>query len=106
MSDDRFTRDDENEPDDERARAAGTALRHGIHALLVASWPRWLEPREMELALVARRVPRTLRAMMEEDRARPYEMRLYEEREVQNSNNSQRHKVYRALVRKAPPTLF
>lgn len=106
MSDDRFDRDEPFDLNDAESVRVRAALRAQIHSLLVATWPRWWEPRDLENALIARRVPRTLRDMMAEDRLRPFAERLYEEREVPNVNNSQKHKVYRALIRSVDPTLF
>lgn len=81
------------------------ALRDRIKSLMVACWPRWLSPFEIEMSLVARRVPRTMREMLEDDRKLPEHLRQFEEKEVPNAKRG-KHKVYRVIVRAAPPTLF
>lgn len=64
MTDDRWDDDDDFEVENADHRRQVATLRARIEALLIATYPRWLEPRQIEQALIARRVPRTLRAMM------------------------------------------
>jgi hypothetical protein len=105
MSDDRFERDEAGQ--DDQGSMPDPTIKQRINSLLVATWPRWWSPHEMEIAVPVRRTPRAMREMLAEDRARPFEQRLYEEKEVENTSTGKgKHKVYRALIHKAPPTLF
>lgn len=103
MSDDRF----ERALDEVSAHAPDTTIKDRIHALLVGTWPRWWSPFEVSFAVMARRGPRAMREMMEEDRRRPLAERQYEEKEVPNTSTGRgKHKVYRALVKQQAPRLF
>jgi hypothetical protein len=111
---DHWRRNDDRDDEQPGGMIAGTddrylpsaTIKQRIDAMLQATWPRWWSPHELEAAINVRRVPRALREMMEQDRAKQAHLRRYEEQEIDNADRKAKHKVYRYLNRRQEPTLF
>ena len=59
MSDDRFERDAAGQYGE--GSMPDLTIKQRINSLLVATWPRWWSPHEMEIAVPVRRTPRAMR---------------------------------------------